>query len=515
MNKLRFLLIPALSLGAFAASAQDVTEAYNLSNLTVQGTARSMGFGNALGSVGGDFGSVSVNPAGLGIYRMSEFTFTPSLRINSASSSYLGSTTADNNTHFNINNFGMVFTNAPKGKRYEKRNWKAVSFAFGMNRVADFNRNYTYKGTNYSSSATQTFEADANQYPDDPYSNVPLTVPGYLGYRSFLINYNSAAGQFTSAVPFQGGVNQIKTAKQNGHIDEYAFSLGGNYKEKLMLGATLGIPSVSYHLLYTYSESLAQGNTMANPSSFAYFNYNQSFDITGGGINLKLGAIYKITDNIRIGGSFHSPTVYSLTDVYTPYVRSVAGGYDNVISTTNGGTITNQFNYSFTTPWRGILSGTYIFKGIGFITADYEYVGYNSMRYIYPVDDGFGNSYQSQESAINQSIQDTYKGTSNFRVGAEALITKFFMARAGFGYYGNAYKNGINDAQRMDISGGLGFRSQYFFADIALVHSMYKSQFQPYSIDYAFVHSSGPAAAPVANTDFNINNIALTVGVKF
>src|ERR1017187_3397559 len=101
-----FLLFPALVAISIISPAQDVREAYNLSNLTVQGTARSMGFGNALGSVGGDFSSLSVNPAGIGIYRSSEISFTPSLKINSATGDYAGTTTSDNNTRFGINNFG-------------------------------------------------------------------------------------------------------------------------------------------------------------------------------------------------------------------------------------------------------------------------------------------------------------------------------------------------------------------------------------------------------------------------
>src|SRR5271170_4082159 len=98
MCNYKFLFLPAILGMTFSSFAQDVTEAYNLSNTTVQGTARSMGFGNALGSVGGDFSSLNVNPAGIGIYRSSELTFTPSLRVNSATGDYAGSSTTDNNT---------------------------------------------------------------------------------------------------------------------------------------------------------------------------------------------------------------------------------------------------------------------------------------------------------------------------------------------------------------------------------------------------------------------------------
>ena len=128
VNRISPILLSAFVLGSFASRAQDMGEAYNLSNLEVQGTARSMGFGNALGSIGGDFSSLSVNPAGIGIYRSSELTVTPTLRFNNASSDYISNTTSDNNTRFNFNNFGLVLTSAPKGKRYERHAWKAVSF---------------------------------------------------------------------------------------------------------------------------------------------------------------------------------------------------------------------------------------------------------------------------------------------------------------------------------------------------------------------------------------------------
>ena len=51
--------------------AQSVWDAAKYSQASIFATARSTGFGGALGSVGGDFSSLSVNPAGIGIYRTS------------------------------------------------------------------------------------------------------------------------------------------------------------------------------------------------------------------------------------------------------------------------------------------------------------------------------------------------------------------------------------------------------------------------------------------------------------
>jgi len=109
--------------------------------------------------------------------------------MNAANSDYAGTSTSDNNTHFNFNNFGLVFTNAPKGKRYDRRSWKTVSFAFGMNRVADFNQNYSYQGVNNTSSASQAFESDANQFPITK-GTVDNSL-GSLGYNSYLLNQNA------------------------------------------------------------------------------------------------------------------------------------------------------------------------------------------------------------------------------------------------------------------------------------------------------------------------------------
>ncbi len=519
-----YLLFPALLLCSVVSSAQDVREAYNFSNLTVQGTASSMGYGNALGSLGGDFSSVSVNPAGLAIYRSSELSITPSLRMNGVSSDYAGTNTADNNTHFNFNSFSLIFTSAAKGKRYEHRNWKAVSFALGMNRVADFNRNYTYQGNNNTSSASQAFESDANLNPGAATSATANSL-GNMGYYSFLLNQDPTSGSFYTTVPFAGGISQLKSVQENGCIDEYTISLGGNYKEKLMLGVTIGIPYVNYHSTSNYTETSSDNNAVTNPFGFNSFNYNQNLDITGGGINAKIGAIYKITDFFRIGAAFHSPTFYSLSDVSK---TSLYVNNDSTIAAANSGGYTgiysrNEFDYYLTTPWKGILSATFILKNLGFITADYEYVDYSSMRYRYSdgMDYTTGNSYQSEENAINQEIKKTYKGASDFRLGAGFNVTKIFVVRVGAGYYGNAY-TAYGEAnqlyyttQRIDLNAGLGLHFKHFYTDLGFVHSMYQGVEQPYSIDYSGVVSGTQATIPQAKTNYSINNLALTMGVRF
>ena len=175
-----------------------------------------------------------------------------------------------------------------------------------------------------------------------------------------------------------------------------------------------------------------------------------------------------------------------------------------------------SFDYHFTTPSKAILSATFILKKLGFITADYEYVNYNSMHYSPGFDTTTGTSFAYQATLINNKIKNTYQSVSNVRVGAEIKLTRYFMVRGGVGYYGNPYKDATISGDRLDISGGLGFRTRHFFADLGVVNSSYSFNEQPYSnINYQYV-TSGPATdLPIAKVTQHTNNIAFTIGTKF
>lgn len=509
MRGSQFITSFAFLLAGHIASAQDILDAYHFSNTNVQGTARSIGFGSALGSIGGDFSSLSVNPAGIGVYRNSEFSFTPSLKAASSSSQYLNVTTDENNVRFNINNLGVVFTNAPKGKRYDRHDWKAVSLGLGINRVADFNRNYAYQGINNSSSASQAFESNANI---DTNNVDNLGTLGSLGYESYLLN-PLVGGGYITAVPYQGGIQQLNRVEERGRINEFVISFGGNYKEKLLLGATLGIPTVKYTRTSSYSENVIASNP-SNPYNFQSFTYDNTLNISGTGVNLKLGAIFKVGDFLRLGAALHTPTAYFLNETTDYGISSRIGG-NSYYSSTNDYLPRYAFDYTIITPLKSVLSAAFIIRKIGFFTADYEYINYRSMRFNFRagIDDATGSSYTYIADSYNRAIKNTYQGASNIRLGGEIKLTKYFMIRGGFGLYGNPYKN-TNLNQRIDLSGGLGFRTQHFFTDLGIVNSTFQSAENAYSFDYTYVNGA-QASFPVATTDHSITNIAFTVGLKF
>src|SRR4030066_116695 len=81
--------------------AQKEIDALRYSQLTYGGTARFTSMAGAFGALGGAFSSLSINPAGIGIYRKSEFTFTPSFFMQGTTSDYKGNSLYDYKTNVN------------------------------------------------------------------------------------------------------------------------------------------------------------------------------------------------------------------------------------------------------------------------------------------------------------------------------------------------------------------------------------------------------------------------------
>ena len=110
-------LIPALGM------SQNATDALRYSRLQIGGTARYMSMGGAFGALGADFTNLSTNPGGLGLYRSSEFVFTPSVHVGASNSTYNGFSGSDSKTNFALGNVGYVFTRPLTGKNSSGFDW--------------------------------------------------------------------------------------------------------------------------------------------------------------------------------------------------------------------------------------------------------------------------------------------------------------------------------------------------------------------------------------------------------
>ena len=108
MKKIAILCLSLfVAASAFAQTAED---ALTLSQEFPEGTARSVAMGNAFTALGGDLGAIAINPASSGVYRCSQFSFTPSFNTARSTASYLGNSAQSRKTGFTVSNLGVVMT---------------------------------------------------------------------------------------------------------------------------------------------------------------------------------------------------------------------------------------------------------------------------------------------------------------------------------------------------------------------------------------------------------------------
>ncbi len=466
--------------------AQNEKDALRYSQIYYGGTARSTAMGGAFGALGADFSSLSQNPAGIGLYKISEFTLTPSFYIGKTASKYMDSPTRDDYKYnFNIGNLGFVYTFYKRGNYAEEPGLKSAQFGFGINRLNNFNNRMIMEGFNDKNSMM-------NQYINYANGNSANNLNAFdtqLAYDTWLINNPDTLNPTKYISVVNGGVTQRKTVSSSGSMNEVVMSLGGNYSDKLYFGATVGFPFIHYSEQSTYKETDSK-DTINN---FNSFTVSDDLQTTGAGINVKLGMIYRPIDMIRIGLAFHSPTYYySMQDEYSRRIQSV---FDTI--SYNRESPKGSFDYELTTPSRVIVSLAIILGKHGLVSADYEFVDYAESRL---------RAENSDFITQNEAIQDKYIATSNIRVGTEWRLNPFAF-RAGYALYGSPYKSGVNDGKRTTLSFGLGYREKQFFIDLAYAYTKQNE-------DYYLYDPSIVTLSPVKNT-ITGSNVMITIGFKY
>lgn len=490
MKKL-FLIIAFIGIGGFlyAQSAQD---ALNYSQTFYTGTARSMAMGNAFGALGADLSVAVTNPAGIGLFRYSEYSITPAFNFNTANSLYNGYSTDDNTVNLGIDNLGFVAAKKLDGKN-QKNGWKFIQFAFGMNKMNDFHSDIIMQGPNAVNSRLDTYinQADGTNY-NDIANNTGNNFTYFLqpAWDLYLIDtiptYNNL---YYSPVPY-GGTFQRYEQNTFGAVNQWFFTVSANYNNVLYVGATVGLNSLKYINNSYYSE-------MDAVDTIPYFNnwgVDERVETNGTGVDLKLGVIIQPVNWLRLGIAFHTPTYYwNMNDTWQTKTHADLGWASSATVSSPVG----DFNYTLTTPMKilgdvGIIVGKW-----GVISAEYERVDYSTMKF---------NSTSYDFATENSNIKSYYKAENNIRFGTEWRFGNTDL-RAGYAYYSSPYANNLNNGARNVVSGGIGFHLYNYTIDLAYVHAVQKQDYYLYGDQYVKVN-------PASNTYKN-NAYVFTLSYRF
>ncbi|MFA6199856.1 MAG: hypothetical protein WC679_05565 [Bacteroidales bacterium] len=448
-------------------SAQTITDALRFSQMGLNGTSNYISRAGAIGALGGDLTAASYNPAGLGVYNSNELSLSTGLYWSFTDANSNGLVTSDNRANFNLGHIAALFYFKPRSNDF-----KAVQFAFGLNRLKSYGNRTIYErdGLNYS----YVSNIIANGYSDAFMHDF---------YQSYVVD--SAGGNYTSVYQ-NGKFNQLRSITESGSVNEMTFSLSTNIRNFLYLGATIGVPMVNYH-----SEGSFMEKKVDNAGNITdQYTYNETKDIYATGVNLKLGAIIRPVNWFRLGLAIHTPTYYSIEDNLYSEVSSyqwISGGDWDPIK------------YHLQTPFRFLGSMAFILgdnksKLAGSISADYEYADYSKMKYRL-------NNNISTESEINKLISDYFQATNTLRIGGEVKLGTIAL-RAGYCIMDNPYSKDLNDAGAYSITGGLGYKNKNFFMDFAYAYTYGKSKFNEYD-------------QSVINLENTSHLAQLTFGVKF
>lgn len=470
--------------------AQNLDDALRYSQIFYGGSARFNAMGGAFSALGGDISVLNQNPAGLGVFRSSELTISPQMFDIKSTADFNG------RSIYNLNNFNLGQIGIVSNLITNSSGLISFNVAYAYNKTNTFNQTTKIQGINNSSSIADYWASLGNGFTSNN-----LDGTERLAWETFVIDslsginnrYGTVYSNYGDNLPSVYGQTVTRLISNEGSVGEHSFSFGGNYENKLFFGATLGISKINYTSHYEHTESANAGL----PSLFKDFSYTDHFEDKGTGYTIKIGAIYKPVDAVRIGLAFHSPTWYKIDEYY----------YNDMVSHfTDGATYEAsndplRFNYALATPYR-LLAGVGIqIQKIALLSADYEYVNYSNAKFS---ETGDNYNYGVKNAEIKNSLQSA----NNIRVGGEVRLSKVYL-RAGYGLYGKPFNTAEDNADLnyKTISFGVGVRERNVSIDLAFSNLKYSQKYFLYPV------SSGTSS--LSNIGSSKNIFTLTLGYKF
>ncbi|MCD7962885.1 MAG: hypothetical protein LUF90_04875 [Rikenellaceae bacterium] len=512
MDKIRSLFVAAfLALGCISVSAQNHEDLLRFSQYNYSfGTARSASMGGAFSSLGADYSSSAINPAGLGMYRRSEISISPTITMNKAKTLNVDDmgtfgSNADR-TRFILNNFGGAF-NVYNGPGIVT----SFTFGFGYSRLADFNANTTVAGRSRTSMIDYFGSQIARSGIIPPSNGDPIRYTGnnfgawdgILAYNTYLLDYDNGYYPKDLFDPDNAIFSSRLNRATSGNVGQYDLAAGINFMNVFYMGFGFGIQDI------TYKETLRYTETPENNSAYglSHYNYVQHLKQDGTAWNFKFGIIARPIQDLRISLAVHTPTYISMDEYYFAEMDSYYNDY-MVGQGVYDRTESLRDSYNIQTPTRFMAGLSYSINSptigpLGVISLDYERVWYNKMKF-------YESGWTYEVMSITDDVEEYYKPANNIRVGAEAILTPNVFLRLGYAYYDSVYS--YDDYQDYGKSNnysiGLGYRTGNWSLDFAYVYMDQKD------VTYQFFND-GMYKSGVYKTDNKRNNVILTASVRF
>ncbi|MFY0607250.1 MAG: hypothetical protein JXR10_11070 [Cyclobacteriaceae bacterium] len=538
MKNFKYLMFAGIAVSTLSLNAQVVDGSlgyyrdallFGQTSSTYGNTARMQGIGGAQTSLGADISAAGANPAGLGMYNRSVFSFTPSINAHNSNANFLGGEISTYRNNFNFANMGVVFNNNKGDFTSEK--FKGGSFAITLGRTNNFNNEVSYQGRNTNSSITDYLVEDANAFGAD------FSDPQYLAdyaYGQFLIEnadgylfengndgrtYIYPDGDFDGYTSLVGRNSfdqffprQAETIRTSGGQYSLNLAWGGNYDDKIYFGGGINFESIDYTQRKTYTEDGFANADGVQDDLLNELRVINNLNIEGSGIGFNAGIIARPISIVTLGVSYKSPTYWSLDEESdSRLITNWNSNYSYFDGTNSAGDSLYRSlgsydetgplfisQYNLRTPARLNLGATVFLGKAGFISGDVEFVDYTG---------GQLKSNDFNVVADNQTINSLFARTVNYRLGAEFRYDNFRF-RGGYAFFGDPYNNNTAfDASVQNLSVGVGYRTRDYFVDLAVMNRKGFDAISPYSLE--------DGTEPIANITNQSTNVSATIGFNF
>ena len=347
-------------------------DASRIANTDIMGTARYMSMAGSMGALGGDPSAIFDNPAALGIYRSSEFSFTLNATPSVTRSASPTNQMKANDFFFNFNQLSYIVS-LQSGKDV---GYVSSNFSFSYNRLKDFHRKTRVAESNTQSITSMIANLSSGFYPSELHEdNLYAPYLSILGYEGYLMDpyfdgFNENEDSVFNYSPYADYANRMAYfGEEGGRIDEYNFSYAANIGHFLYIGAGLGIQTLDYQLVSEMGELYDNG---------AMMTLRNIFNTSGIGVNLRLGVIARPVSWMRLGVSFQSPTWYTLRDSY--YGKIIGEGTAQDYATVEYATPSSSHRYGFNSPLKAQASMGFVLGKVALINVDYLLTHHQGMR---------------------------------------------------------------------------------------------------------------------------------------
>lgn len=419
---MRTSLYKTMLLGAFATTmagavhAQDNYDAQQWTNSDLNGTARFVAMGGALGALGGDVSVMSTNPAAIGVYRKGDAAFGLSgLFVDDKAMDF-------GRSRLSLDQGGIVLSfdsENPTG-----RGLQFVNIGMNVQKKRNFFANQVTDIRNLNDMFSQTYQIAAlcnMAFQQDYYGSLADMSASTDKRDGILYESQGEDGNIIyEGLPAQGAYFEKSTHGYNLQADA---CVSFNVEDRFFFGASLGMYELDYSRESFYQELGMDGNA---------YDFTNWYRTTGNGFDVKLGFVCRpIEDSpFRFGVSVHTPTWYSMTDANGAMLYFNEEYYLSSVSN-------EEYDYRYHSPWKFGLSLGHTVGQWFAVGVECEYQDPSSCRYR-----EFGGGWSDYFYNTNRIMSEVLRGQYTFKVGAEIKPIEEFAIRLGYNHVSSPFKKG-------------------------------------------------------------------------